>query len=221
MIRAVVQVILFVLPWNLRRILLSRLLGFTVSPKSKIGFSLILADHLEIDEGAKIGNLTVVRGLHRLRIDSYGSLGNLNWVTATPIGSPYFSEQIGREPNLHIQAHAAITHRHIVDCTDSVTIGAYSTFAGWRSQILTHSIDLSRGRQSCAPVAIGMYCFVGTSVVILKGSVLPDRSVLGAGSVLNGKMTEPGMLYGGVPARPVCALDTDGAYFKRLVGYVQ
>lgn len=87
--------------------------------------------------------------------------------------------------------HSAITNRHLIDCTDRVTLGRFTTFAGFRSQILAHSIDLAECRQSARPVTIGDYCFVGTDCVLLGGSALPDCSVLAAKSLLNKPQSEP------------------------------
>ena len=102
-----------------------------------------------------------------------------------------------------------------------MTIGAFTTFAGFQSQILSHSIDLAASRQSSQPVTIGEYCFVGTNCVLLGGAVLPDRSVLGAKSLLNKAFTDTGYLYGGVPAKPLQPLPVaDTAYFHREVGMV-
>jgi acetyltransferase-like isoleucine patch superfamily enzyme len=100
-----------------------------------------------------------------------------------------------------------------VDCSGGVTIGAFTTFAGFRSQILTHSIDLETNLQTTGPVSIGKYCFIGTNSVLLMGSRLPDFSVLGAKSLLNKPYEETHWLYAGVPARPVKRLRLDLDYF--------
>src|SRR4029077_7348048 len=100
----------------------------------------------------------------------------------------------------------------------SVAIGAFTTLAGYRSQVLTHSIDLVDSRQDARPITIGSYCFVGTNCVILGGSCLPDFSVLSAMSLLNHKMTERFCLYGGVPARAIKGLPDTLGYFKRTSG---
>jgi acetyltransferase-like isoleucine patch superfamily enzyme len=121
---------------------------------------------------------------------------------------------------LTLGAHAAVTKSHHLDCTDRIDIGAFTTLAGYRSQLLTHSIDLAHNRQDAAPIVIGEYCFVGTAVVVLGGARLPARSVLGAKALLNHAHVEPGWLYAGVPARPVQALPEDAAYFRRTTGFV-
>jgi acetyltransferase-like isoleucine patch superfamily enzyme len=101
-----------------------------------------------------------------------------------------------------------------------VTIGKFTTFAGFQSQVLTHGIDIENNRQASAPVRVGDYCFVGTNCVLLAGSGLPDYCVLGAKSLLNKTLTESHQLYGGVPAQPIKQLPSDWKYFTRSEGFV-
>src|SRR5207245_5527131 len=86
------------------------------------------------------------------------------------------------QPQLIVGDHAAITHRHLIDCTDSITIGRFTTVAGHRSQFLTHGIDFEDCVQKAKPIEIGQYCHIGTSCILLPGSRLPDYSMLGAAS---------------------------------------
>lgn len=219
--RNLVQILLFVLPWTLRRRALSRLFGFEIAEGARIGFSLVSARRVSLAAGARIGHLTLIKGLSELRLGTEARLGNLNWVTAVPAGNArHFLLETDRCPALVIEDHAAVTHRHLVDCTDRVTIGAFTTFAGWGSQILTHAIDLRANCQSAAPVTVGRYCFVGTRVVLLKGSRLPDRSVLAAGSVLSRAMEAEDTIYGGVPAVAMRTIDPSSGYFERDQGFV-
>jgi acetyltransferase-like isoleucine patch superfamily enzyme len=176
---------------------------------------------VEIAEGAHIGHFTVVRGLQRLQVGRNGTIGHFNWISAYPVGPQQlsfrqFSERI---PQLVVGAEAAITTRHIIDCTDSVTVASFATIAGYRSQVLTHAISLRDCVQSCAPVEIGEYSFVGTGVILLPGSKLPRGSVLGAGSMLRNCYEEEGVLYSGVPAVPVGRVGSY-EYMVRKVGRV-
>lgn len=222
MLDAVLRALVVLLPWPVRRRLLVRVFGYEISPAARIGFAWIFPERLVMGPGATIGHLTVCKGLSLLSLDAYASIGRGNWITAYPLGAPrHFLHQPDRRPELRIGAHAAVTNRHIVDCTASVEIGAFSTFAGFRSQILTHSIDLATSRQSSAPVRIGRYCFVGTGSVLLGGSVLPDHCVLGALSLLNKPYSTTHRLYAGVPAREISALDPGLRYFQREVGFVE
>jgi acetyltransferase-like isoleucine patch superfamily enzyme len=148
-------------------------------------------------------------------------IGNLNQITGFPQGdTSYFSADRERRPELILGCHAAVTERHIIDCTNSVRIGEFATLAGSASQILTHSLDLYRCRQESKAVVIGDYCFVGTGCILLSGSALPSYSVLGAGSLLTKEFSETHFLYAGSPAKPVKALPRDTGYFLRETGAV-
>lgn len=209
------------LPWRLRRLLLERYFGYELHPTSSIGFSILLVEKLVLGRGARIGHLNMIKGLELVSIGEQSIIGNLNWITAFPkIESKHFAHQPDRRPRLLVGAHAAITHRHLIDCTAEVSIGSFTTFAGFQSQILTHSIDISESRQSSEPVSIGDYCFVGTNCVILGGSKLPDRSVLGAKSLLNKPHAEPLRLYAGVPSRLISELSPAHKYFNRQQGFI-
>ncbi len=213
--------LLLLLPWPVRRRLLNGLFGHEIAPSARIGLSLIQADKVILRSGARIGHLTLVKGLSRLDMGRNSVIGNLNWISGFPLGHPsHFLEQTDRDPSLSLGDEAAITNRHFIDCTDRVTIGAYSTFAGFRSQILSHSIDIAQSKQRSRPVTIGRYCFVGTGCILLAGSSLPDRSVLGAGAVLNKSFDQSCQLYAGSPAHPVKALSQEACYFHRSAGYV-
>jgi acetyltransferase-like isoleucine patch superfamily enzyme len=209
-------------PWRLRRWLLVTLLGYKIHPTAKIGFSWIYPDRLEMGPGSGIRHLTVCKGLHLLRLGVGSNVGNLNWITGFPIANKsFFRDEQGRQPELVIGDHGGITNRHLVDCTNSVHIGRFTTFGGFRSQILTHSIDLYRSCQSSKPVTIGDFCFVGTGCILLGGGTLPDYSVLAAGSVLNKSYSESHQVYAGNPAKPVKALADDLPYFHRTDGLVR
>nr|WP_314438950.1 hypothetical protein [uncultured Brevundimonas sp.] len=216
MIKVLIQLALMPLPWPLRRYFLSAILGYRIAPSARIRWSVVVADTVDLGPGAHIGSLTYVKGLTEFLIEKNGRLGNLNWVTGLPkTSAAFFKDQPDRRPALVIRSNAAITHRHLIDCSDLVEIGEFTTFGGWGSQILTHSIDINESRQRSAPVRIGKYCFIGTRVVFLKGSVLPDNSILGAGSVLASAHSEPFRLYSGVPAKNIRPVDAEAKYFKR------
>jgi acetyltransferase-like isoleucine patch superfamily enzyme len=219
--KKILTLVLVPFPWRIRRWLLGALLGYEIHSTARIGWSWICPDHLEMGAGARIGSLTVCKGLSLLRLGAESRLGNLNWISGFPVGNDaFFKDELERRAELVIGEHAAVTHRHMIDCTNSVRIGRFTTFAGYRSQVLTHSIDLPRCRQASKPVTIGEYCFVGTGCVLLGGSGLPDYSVLGAGSVLNKSYPDTHRLYAGSPAMPVKTLPQEMLYFHRSTGFV-
>jgi len=218
--RLIVSVLTVCMPQSIKRFLLNRLLGYRVHASARIGLSLIYPKCLVMEANSRVGNLNLCKGVSLLSVGEFGIIGNLNWITAVPDEAKAFSEEKNRIPQLKIGRHAAITNRHLIDCCNSVTIGEFSTFAGFRSQILTHAIDLKASRQRSAPVSIGDYCFVGTNVVLLAGSKLPSKCVLGASACLVEPFSEENMLYAGVPAKPVKKLDDGYAYFNRSEGFV-
>ena len=209
------------LPWRLRRPLLEKQFGFVLHPTSRIGLSFIFPEKLVMEPHTRIADLTMCKNIALLHLREHAVIGRGNWITGFPLGpSPHFAGETDRRPELILGEHSAITHRHLIDCTNSITIGKFTTVAGFQSQMLTHSIDLERNRQASAAIRIGNYCFLGTNSVLLGGSVLPDYCVLGAKSLLNKAFTDTHQLYGGVPARPLQALPADYAYFQRTAGFV-
>lgn len=220
-LKALLTIFLFVFPWQIRRLILSRVLGYQIHSTARIGLSIVVPEMLEMGPASRIGNLTLCKGLALLQMGEGTSIGNLNQITGFPANdSSFFTADRERRPELILGCHAAVTERHIIDCTNSVRIGKFATFAGYRSQILTHSIDLYQCQQKSKPVVIGNYCFVGTGSVLLSGSALPDYSVLGAGSLLNKEYSETYFLYAGNPARAVKPLSHDTGYFGRETGGV-
>ena len=209
------------LPWSLRRALLEKQFGYSIHPSSRIGFAWILPRQLIMEEGSRIGPLTFCKNIDLLHLGAHATIGQLNWITGFPSGpGRHFAHQPDRRPELIVETHAAITSRHFIDCTARIRIGAFATVGGFRSQLITHSIDFARSRQTAKPIDIGEYCFTGTNSVLLGGSTLPHHSILGAQSLLNKKWDEAYRLYAGVPAKPVKELSPDMGYFSRTEGFV-
>jgi serine acetyltransferase len=194
--------------------------GFEIHRSARIGFSLLLCKKLAMLEGSRIGHLNWFRGMDSVRLSACSTISHLNWFTAFPTDRSDFFSGIERSATLLLGQHAAITSRHLIDCTDAVTIADYALVAGYRSQILTHSIDLGKNRQDCAPIEIGCYSFIGSGVIILKGASVPEKSIVSAGSVYRGRFAESHWLYSGVPAVPVKQLDLSTAFFSRTSGNV-
>jgi acetyltransferase-like isoleucine patch superfamily enzyme len=209
------------LPWNLRRTFLEKQFGFQIHPTARIGLAWIFPTRLVMEEGASIGDLTVAKNLDLLHLKTRATIGRGNWITGFPLGnSPHFASETDRRPELILGEHSAITNRHLLDCTSSITIGAFTTVAGFQSQFISHTIDIRLNRQTSRPIRVGNYCFIGTNCVVLGGAALPDYSVLGAKSLLNKAHTQTHRLYGGVPARELQTLPADCGYFTRREGFV-
>jgi len=52
-------------------------------------------------------------------------------------------------------------------------------------------------------VHIGSNVWIGAQVTVLAGAHIPSNSVIGAGSIVRGRLSRPGWLYAGNPARPI------------------
>lgn len=205
---------------NGRRVLAQLLFPGKISRTASIGVSLLDADQLNLGPGSRIGHFTVVRNLSEVSLEPNARIGTFNWIFGAR-RTAAFSDKVDRVSALKIRTGGAITSRHIIDCTDTVEIGAFATIAGFRSQILTHSIDIKQNRQLCAKVYIGDYCFVGTGVIILKGAHLPSHSVLSAGSVYSGEGEGNHQLYSGNPAKAVRKIDKMAKYMFRECSHVR
>lgn len=214
------QACVFFLPWCLRRRMLAVFFSWQLHPDCRIGFSLVLSSSVSLAKGSRIGSFTVVKDLDCLCLKEHARIGKWNLITAYKGKSDSFSHITGRSRSLEIGAHSAITMRHIIDCNESVVVGRFSTIAGYRSQLLTHSIDIYNCRQHAEPIKIGDFCFIGTGCILLGGAELPSYCVLGAGSVLTSRFTTENALYAGTPAVHKKMFDDNVAYFTRSVGSV-
>jgi acetyltransferase-like isoleucine patch superfamily enzyme len=216
------KLLIVILPWSLKRRVLNHYYKYELSPSAYIGLAWVFPSQMRLGPHARIASLTVAIHLDLIDMGEKARIGRSNWITGFPTGtnSPHFSHQVQRRAELVLGEHSAITKNHHIDCTNRIRIGAFTTIAGYRSQLLTHAIDLKENRQNSEPIEIGNYCFVGSSCIILGGSKLPDYSVLGAMSLLNKCHDQTWSLYAGQPARWLKSLDRNSGYFKRQRGSV-
>lgn len=218
----ILKIIAFLLPWPLRYRALNKWFGYTIHPEARIGLAWVFPHRLVMEAEARIDHFTVVIHLDEISMETKATIGRGNWITgfSTKTNSLHFRHQANRRAALVMGKSSAITKNHHLDCTNLIEIGAFATIAGYRSQFLTHSIDVLTNRQDSLPIQIGAYTFVGTNVVVLGGAALPARSVLGAKSLLNKVYVDEYTLYGGVPARPLQTIPPTAAYFSRADGFV-
>ncbi|HEV7499726.1 MAG TPA: hypothetical protein VGQ33_06965, partial [Vicinamibacteria bacterium] len=131
------------------------------------------------------------RGGESVTLGDYAEVMRLNVLNAIPdhdcTTSPVSRLEIGKG--------AVVVSGHRIDFTDRVTIGRHVILGGRNSSLWTHN------RQQTAPIDIGDFCYLGSEVRLAPGARLPERCILGLGSVLAGAVDTPGSLVGGVPAR--------------------
>jgi carbonic anhydrase/acetyltransferase-like protein (isoleucine patch superfamily) len=215
--RAIVQVLCFVLPWVLRRLILRTVLRFDVDRTARIGFSVILADKVELAAHSKLGHFTYVGTLDSLQLGEKSYIGNFNWITglASRFKFPHYGDFPNRRSALTMGSNSMIGHRHLLDCTDTIELGEFSLLAGYRSQLLTHGIEPVACRQTCAPIKIGAFTMVGAGCLILKDVDVPKCCVVSAGAVIRKIEAEPYSLLAGNPAVVVRKFDESARLFSR------
>jgi hypothetical protein len=132
---------LFLFPWKIRRVLLNLLFKYEISIGAHIGLSLILPSKLVMGENSKIKSFCLIKGLESVTLANNSQIGNFNWIIAEPKKSKFFQYNQGRKPELLLHEHSSITSRHIIDCTDSISIGNFQRLPGIiRNYLRTPSI---------------------------------------------------------------------------------
>lgn len=220
--KKIFQILIVLSPWVIKRRLLKIFFGYDLDPTARIGYAWVYPSKLVMRKGSKIGHFTTAIHLDEMVMEQYATIGRSNWITgfSSKIKSKHFQHQPNRKSLLYMSEGAAVTKHHHLDCTSPISIGKFSTIAGYQSQLLTHSIDIMESRQDSHPITIGDYCFVSTNIVILGGANLPDFSVLGAKSLLNKNYDEKYMLYAGQPAIVIKQIDKEAKYFNRKEAFV-
>lgn len=218
----ILKFLTLLMPWFLRRRILESWFRYEIHPEAHIGLAWIYPRKLKMAAGARIDHFTIAIHLDLIEMHEDATIGRGNWITGFPTNSnsKHFQHQHDRQATLVLGESASVTKNHHLDCTNVIKIGRFSTIAGYNSQFLTHSIDVSENLQHSEPILIGDYTFVGTNVVVLGGAVLPSYTVLGAKSLLNKAYIDEWMLYGGVPAKAVKKIPMDSKYFSRSEGFV-
>jgi acetyltransferase-like isoleucine patch superfamily enzyme len=213
--RTALAFLLPVLPTRLRLGLGRLVLGWEIHPTAFVGRSVVIADEVVLGPGAWIGHANMIKGLSELRLEDDAIIGTLNWISGPPTGSGAFPWSPRRHPALLLARGATVTTRHIVDCSDTVTLDELAALAGIRSTVFTHSIDLVRNQQRTGRVTLGERAAVLSNSVVLPGTAVPARSIVSAGSVVNTVLVTEGVLYRGNPAVEVRDLPDSLAFLNR------
>jgi acetyltransferase-like isoleucine patch superfamily enzyme len=196
--------------------------GYRIGERVRIGFSILDADHCQIDSDVRIGHLNLVIGVHSLTIGDHARIGHLNIIRGgdavllgryseiirlneiNSIPNPEVVNAI--DPRFILGDGSIITTGHKIDFTDLVEIGHRSIIGGRNSSLWTHN------RQRTLPIRIGSYTYVGSEIRIAPGGSIPSRCIVGIGSVITSQFTEEERLIAGVPAKAVKELSEDDKF---------
>lgn len=214
--RLAVLAVVALLPMPLKR-LAYRLQGFQVARTARVGCSIVdalscsLAEgvvighgnaivgvrRLEMGDHAHIGHLNIVRGGDEVRLERWSQILRLNVINAIP--EPIMTTVAS--PAFRLGPGAIVTAGHKIDFTDRVDIGRRAIIGGRGSSLWTHN------RQQTGPLTVGDQAYLGSDCRVAPGASVPARAVVGMGAVVVGRLQQTEWLYGGVPARPLKALD--------------
>lgn len=144
-----------------------------------------------------IGLFNVFRDLSHVWLDDYAIVEKWNWISAAPA----FRDNDPDAGTLFLGVRAKLGSRSYFDCSGTITVRPFGNVGGNRVFFQTHQTDFAHNRQSVGRITVGDHSFVGSCAVMLKGTTLPDRSILAANSTMTGSVpaTKRG-LYAGCPA---------------------
>jgi UDP-3-O-[3-hydroxymyristoyl] glucosamine N-acyltransferase len=216
--RLALLAVVAVLPGFVKRPLYRVLFRYRIGRDVHIGLVILDAEAVDLGDGTRIGHLNLITRVGSLvtgksvrigplniirggevRLGDYAEVMRLNVLNAIP-DHDCTTSPVSR---LEIGAGAVVVSGHRIDFTDQVTIGRNVILGGRSSSLWTHN------RQQTAPIVIGDFCYLGSEVRLAPGARLPERSILGLGSVLTGAIDTPGCLVAGVPARIVRPLTAE------------
>lgn len=117
--------------------------------------------------------------------------------------------RVERNGVVELNGNVVLGARNIVLCEQHISIGE-QTISSWNCQFMdtdTHSIiNLDSGKvlPRSHPIKIGRHCWIGNNVLVNKGTVLPNETIVASYSLCNkdfGKMISENSIIGGIPAK--------------------
>lgn len=179
---------------------------YCVVGKSEIQQGVRLAPHVVVMDDCVVGEHTV--------IESHSTIGasGVAWVWDTETGERVAQPQIGRVRigrNCFLGSDVSIVRGSINEDTviGDGTVVAHGTKIGHGCTVgpLNH---FANNVSLAGNVVTGQRCFFGSGAVIRSMATLCDNTTVGAGAVVVGDVTDPGLVLMGVPARPAKSAKT-------------
>lgn len=173
-----------------RKALYRLVMGYHISPRSRIGFGTVIRVRSATIGKARIGRFNTFSGPQDLVIGDGAKIGFRNeFECGAWAGAEYGCY-------CRIGPSTLITSDHFVDVTGGFELGDGSWIAGRGSQIWTHGAG-AKDRE----VRIGSRCYIGSAVCMAPGAGIGDDCLVAIGSVVVGKIPGDHLLIGGSPAK--------------------
>lgn len=190
-IRSLSHLVIGIMPGCSFKNFLFRRLGWKVNKSAKIGINVFWkVDNLCVGRGAKLGSLNVFRNVSSIFIEAESTLGNLNWISA----SPEFGNG-GKASSIKLGRRSVITNRHYFDVSGGFSMGMGSALTGVRSTVLTHGVNPLTNHQEMNSVTIGRNSLIGSNAVFVPGAEVGDFQIFGMGSLISGSYANSYELY--------------------------
>jgi acetyltransferase-like isoleucine patch superfamily enzyme len=209
-------IFLLLLPQRLKHIYARRVLGWDIHPTAYIGRSLIQVRKVTMGPQASIGPMNYFRDVEELRMGEGANIAARNWIIGIPKESVLYPDQPDRDPSLIMGDWSNITVGHEIDVADRLELGNHAVIAGFKSAILTHSLNLVTDKFVTGKVVLGDYGILLSGCTVQNGMRVPAYSIVSAGSVIATKLTKEYTFYRGNPAEAVRELPPTLGVFKRV-----
>lgn len=205
MIRKLMILFISIMPFNLFRIFLYRvLLKYDISYKAKVGMfnyldckkctikknanlnklNFIRLEELILKEKSVIKFLNIVKDINKLELNTGSSILVNNRVFGTRIGlSPYKKHE-----NLLIGERSLITKKHLFDLSDEIIVGDNVLFAGVETHLWTHGFVNNIKIQKNIIIKNNVY--IGSRSTILSGIVIEENVNIGASTTVSKSILE-------------------------------
>src|SRR6266700_5706173 len=201
------------LPSPLKVLAYRLLLGYRIGRRVRSGFGgVVIGKHVELGDHVEIGFLAVVQG-ETIRIGRHSSVGTFSYLSCNVI-------EIGEDAKIREQVYVGgpqlpeskfvlgsrtiILQLTNINPTKPVVIGD-DTGIGGHCLIFTHGAwanALDGYQVTYEPVTLGASVWLPWRVFVMPGSTIGDGTVIGANSLVSGKIP-PQSLAVGSPAKVV------------------
>ena len=114
---------------------------------------------------------------------------------------------------IEIGSNTIINSSVLLDGRGKLSIGNNVDIA-WFTKIITYQHDYESSNYEAygVPVSIQDNCCVAVNAMLLPGAVIPEGSVVGAGSIVTKKLDKPNSIYAGIPAKYIRGRNCDIKY---------
>ncbi|HEY3269202.1 MAG TPA: hypothetical protein VGM37_20000 [Armatimonadota bacterium] len=195
--RKILLLIAALSPRFLKYAIYRKVFGWHIGQRTRIGLSFIDAENVFIGDDVFIGRLNIIRSLKTLHIGDGALMAQNNRIIGYPHPDERFHSRFVLGHHSHIMAY------HFFDASHDIEIGHHSVVGGGGTSFWTHSLRFAPSGYEAYPISVrlGRYVYVG-AVCQLVGCDIPDRTMIGAGSVVSRRFAQEdcGLLIAGNPA---------------------